>query len=91
MRSPYFTNTPGDQGVHRSQLDHRLYKGVNQGGVAISLTSHPSLSFHLSCLLVSPLMPTSPLVLLTFTKYTAAIVRGLASATILICGHLHLD
>ena len=47
MRSPYFTNTPGDQGVHKSQLDHRLYKGVSQGGVALSLTSHPSLSFHL--------------------------------------------
>ena len=36
-------------------LNHLLKRGVSQGGVTLSLTSHPSLSFRLSCLLVSPL------------------------------------
>ena len=62
MRSPYFTNSPAntqtkeEHEVHRNHLGHLLYRGVSQGGVTLSLTSHSSLSFHLaySCHLSRP-------------------------------------
>ena len=76
------TRRPRRSTESSGHLDRLLYRGVSQGGVTLSLT------LLSSCLLVSPLAPTSPPLLLTFASHTA-IVRGLASATSLICGHLH--
>ena len=70
------TRRPRRSTESSGHLDRLLYRGVSQGGVTLSLTSHPSLSFHLayschlSCpphhpfclpLLVTPPRPPPPL------------------------------
>ena len=50
------TRRPRRSTESSGHLDRLLYRGVSQGGVTLSLTSHPSLSFHLaySCHLSRP-------------------------------------